>query len=44
VVQLVGVDLRRPPAMLRRGEEASMVEKRVVELLHGFGRERVRFE
>ena len=44
VVQLVGVDLRRPPAMLRRGGEASMVEERVVELLHGLGRERERVE
>jgi len=44
VVQLVGVDLRRPPAMLRRGGGASMVEERVVKLLHGLGRERVRFE
>ena len=39
VVRLVGVDLRRPPAMLWRGGEASMVEERVVGLLHGFGRE-----
>jgi len=30
--------------MLRRGGGASMVEERVVELLHGFGRERVEFE
>ena len=40
VVQLVGVDLRRPPAMLRRGEDASMVEE-MVEILHGL-RERER--
>ena len=33
-VQLVGVDLRRPPAMLRRGGGASMVKERV-NLLHG---------
>ena len=35
VVQLVGVVLRRPPVVLRRGGGASMVEERVVELLHG---------
>jgi len=34
VVQLVGVDLRRPPAMLRRGGWALMVVE-MVELLHG---------
>jgi len=34
VVQLVGIDLRRPPAMLRRGEDASMVEE-MVEIIHG---------
>ena len=28
------VDLRRPPAMLRRGEDASIVEE-MVEILHG---------
>ena len=44
VVQLIGVDLRRSPAMLRRDGGPSMVEGRVVKLLHGFGRERVRFE
>ena len=33
-VQLVGVDLRRPPTMLRRGGGASMVKERV-KLLHG---------
>ena len=33
-VQLVGVDLRRPPMMLRRGGGVSMVEERV-KLLHG---------
>ena len=41
VVQLVGVDLWRPPAMLRRGEGASMVVE-MVELLHSLSeRERV---
>jgi len=39
VVQLAGVVLRRPPAMLRRGGEASMVGEKV-ELLHGLGLER----
>ena len=39
VVQLVGVVLRRPPAMLRRGGGASMVGEKV-ELLHGLGLER----
>jgi len=33
-VQLVGVDLWRPPAILRRGGGASMVKERV-KLLHG---------
>ena len=28
-VHLVGVDLRRPPAILRRGRGASMVKERV---------------
>jgi len=42
VVQLAGVVLRRPPAMLRRGGGASMVGEKV-ELLHGLGlREKVR--
>ena len=36
VEQLVGVDLRRPPAMLRRGGGCSMVEEKG-ELLHGLG-------
>ena len=34
VVQLVGVDLRRPPAMLRRRGGCSMVGE-MVELPHG---------
>ena len=34
VVQLAGVVLRHPPAMLQRGGGASMVGE-VVELLHG---------
>ena len=33
-VQLVGVDLRRPLVILRRGGGASMVKERV-KLLHG---------
>ena len=40
VVQLVGVVLRRPPVVLRRGG-ASMVRVEEGELLHGFARERV---
>ena len=39
VVQLVGVVLRRPPVMLRRGR-ASMARVEEGELLHGFVRER----
>ena len=39
VVQLVGVVLRRPPVVLRRGGGASMVEK-MGELLHGLELER----
>ena len=36
VEQLAGVDLRHPPAMLRRGGGASMVGERR-KLLHGLG-------
>ena len=39
VVQLVGVGLRRPPVVLRRGGGASMVGE-MGKLLHGFARER----
>ena len=39
VVQLVGVVLRRPQVVLRRGEGASMVGK-MGELLHGLELER----
>ena len=39
VVQLAGIVLRRPPAMLRRGGGASIVGERV-ELLYGLGLER----
>ena len=39
VVQLVGVVLRRPPVVLRRGGGASMVGK-MGELLHGLELER----
>ena len=39
VMQLVGVVLRRPPVVLRRGGEASMVGK-MGELLHGLELER----
>ena len=39
MVQLVGVVLRRPPVVLRRGG-ASMVRVEEGELLHGFARER----
>jgi len=39
VVQLVGVVLRRPPVMLRRGR-ASMARVEEGELLHGVARER----
>jgi hypothetical protein len=40
-VQLVGVDLRRPPMKLRRGGGASMVGEKM-KLLHGLGLERER--
>ena len=39
VVQFVGVVLRRPPVVLRRGGRASMVGK-MGELLHGLELER----
>ena len=39
VVQLVGVVIRRPPVVLRRGG-ASMVKVEEGELIHGFARER----
>ena len=39
VVRLVGVVVRRPPVVLRRGR-ASMARVEEGELLHGFARER----